>query len=118
MKISLIFFAIILLIGTSSCYWDSPYYQYHSYNKKELQYNTEIRCPQFSYKILIVGETIPNIRQAILETIEMRKRENITDDTTILKFPGSKRDMVIYHITPKKLETCSMLQVAREKYKD
>ena len=97
----------ILLLLTLGCKsWDD-----------EPKYNTEIVCPNSSYRFLVLQTTKQEAEQSIRDAIEYQLKSNKKNRYTILHFPN-KRSTSIYNLYPQEVQKECILIERPRKLKD
>ncbi len=85
-------------------------------NKNEPQFNTEIVCPNSSYRILILQATKAEVERSILDAIEYWKGSNKKNRYTVLHF-SKDRNTSIYNTNPQELfDQCLLVERPRKPY--
>jgi len=76
--------------------------------------NTEINCPIYYYRFLMLHATRQEVQQSIMDAIKYRESSNFEEKYTVLKLPDG-RSTSIYNITPKELlHNCSLRELPRK----
>ncbi len=83
----------------------------------EPKYNTEIVCPNSSYRFLVLQATKQEVEQSILNAIDYYLKSNKRNNYTILYFPN-RRTTSIYNMTPLEVQRDCMLIERPRKLKD
>ena len=97
-----------LLILTTSCS-SSELFNYHN-----PQYNTEIKCREYGYQILLLEFGVNDINRAIDKAVKKKEENQTEENYTILSLPN-KKSVMIPRITPDKMrQSCSFLQIPIE----
>ncbi len=82
--------------------------------KEEPQFNTEIFCPNSSYRILILQSTRTEVEKSIIDAIEYSKKSNKKNRYTVLYLPNN-RSTSIYNTTPQELlNQCQLIERPRK----
>ncbi|MES2677326.1 MAG: hypothetical protein V4612_03305 [Pseudomonadota bacterium] len=82
--------------------------------KEEPQFNTEIFCPNSSYRILILQSTKAEVEKSIIDAIEYNQKSNKRNRYTVLYLPNN-RSTSIYNATPQELiSQCQLTERPRK----
>jgi hypothetical protein len=87
---TLVFILILTLFGCSS-------------KIITLKFNTEIICPSFSYRFLVLNSTPKEVEQSIENAIAKSLKSNESNRYTVLYF-SNNRNTSIYNITPQQIK--------------
>ncbi|MCE3255303.1 MAG: hypothetical protein K0R25_797 [Rickettsiaceae bacterium] len=80
--------------------------------KEEPMFNTEIFCPQSSYRFLILKSTRQEVEQSIVKAIEQQEKGNKKNRYTVLQFPNQSSTS-IYNVSPQELSRCELIERSR-----
>ncbi len=83
----------------------------------EPKYNTEIVCPNSSYRFLVLQSTKAETEESIRKAIEYHLKSNKKNRYTILYFPNN-RTTSIYNMTPQEVQRECLLIERPRKLKD
>ncbi len=85
-------------------------------SSNKLAVNTEIFCPSFSYRFLVIGSTRQDVAWAIENAIKQNEASNQNSNYTILYFANG-RSTSIYNVTPQELKRfCALIEKPRNPY--
>ena len=97
-------FIVILLFFITAC---------HSFDD-EPKYNTEIVCPNSSYRFLVLRATKKEVEKSIIDAIDYHQKSNKRNKYTILYFPD-KSNTSIYNIIPEEVQRdCTLIERPRK----
>jgi uncharacterized lipoprotein NlpE involved in copper resistance len=86
------------------------------YNNEDIRsrypVNTELFCPEFSYRFLVLKTTQEEVLQAINEAIEYNRKSNKGSKYTVLRFPHNQSTS-IYNVSPEELKRCGIRELPR-----
>ena len=84
--------------------------------RSDPQFNTEIFCPNSSYRILILQSTKAEVEKSIIDAIEYNNKSSKNNRYTVLYLPHN-RSTSIYNTTPQELAgQCQLIEKPRQPY--
>ena len=80
----------------------------------DVPFNTEIYCPDMSYRFLVLQTTKEQVHQSIIDAINYREMGSLNVRYTVLRFPGQSSTS-IYNVTPQELlSQCQLIERPRK----